>query len=66
MAGLTTLMPALSARAEDRIKICKFGADNQKLSGEARKSFITKCMATAEPPAAAAAAPAAGRPDYKY
>jgi hypothetical protein len=68
LAGLITLMPALSASAEDRIKICRFGADNQKLSGEARKSFITKCMATAEPPAAAAAAaaPSTGRPDYKY
>jgi hypothetical protein len=65
VAGLTTLVPPLSANAEERIKICRFGADNQKLSGEARKSFITKCMATAEQPAAAAAAPT-GRPDYKY
>ena len=67
VAGLATLMPVLSAGAEDRMKICQFGAENQKLRGEARKSFITKCMATAEAPAAAAAAaPPTGRPDYKY
>jgi hypothetical protein len=67
VAGL--IVPALSASADDRMKICRFGADNQKLSGEARKSFITKCMATADQPApsaAAAAAPSTGRPDYKY
>lgn len=37
--------PASAITPEQRMETCKFGADNQKLTGAARKSFIAKCMA---------------------
>jgi hypothetical protein len=37
--------PASAITPEQKMETCKFGADNQKLTGAARKSFIAKCMA---------------------
>jgi hypothetical protein len=31
--------------AKEKKATCEFGAESQKLSGVARKSFMTKCMA---------------------
>ena len=31
--------------AKDKKATCEFGADDQKLKGNERKSFMTKCMA---------------------
>jgi hypothetical protein len=31
--------------AKEKKATCEFGAESQKLSGAARKSFMTKCMA---------------------
>ena len=37
--------PAFAITPEQKMETCKFGADNQKLTGAARKTFIAKCMA---------------------
>jgi hypothetical protein len=42
--------PSLAVSAKDKMATCKFGADDQKLNGAARKSFITKCMANKNDP----------------
>ena len=42
---------ALALTAKEKMATCKFGADDQKLVGEARKSFLTRCMANADVPA---------------
>jgi hypothetical protein len=42
--------PALAITAKQRMETCKFGADDQKLTGAARNAFIRKCMAPGEPP----------------
>ena len=39
------------------METCKFGADDQKLTGAARKSFLSKCMANADSPRGRAAVP---------
>jgi psiF repeat len=38
------LTPALALTAKQKMETCKFGADDQKLAGAARKAFMTKCM----------------------
>jgi psiF repeat-containing protein len=42
--------PALAVTAKEKMETCKFGADDQKLAGTARKSFMTKCMANSDAP----------------
>jgi len=42
--------PALAVTAKEKAATCKFGADDQKLAGAARKSFLAKCMANADAP----------------
>lgn len=37
--------PANAATKEQKMETCKFGADDQKLAGAKRKSFIANCMA---------------------
>jgi psiF repeat len=46
--------PASAITPEQKMETCKFGADDQKLAGAARKLFISKCMANEKekPPAA--------------
>jgi psiF repeat len=53
---LVLATPAAAATANDKMETCKFGADHQKLTGEARKKFLTKCMAEAPAPPASAKA----------
>ena len=55
VAILVSVMPAAALTEAEKMETCKFGADHQKLAGEARKKFLAKCMANA--PAAPAAAP---------
>jgi psiF repeat len=54
-AGLFALLvlatPALAITAQQKMATCKFGADNQKLTGTARKTFIARCMANDDAPA---------------
>jgi hypothetical protein len=57
--------PSFAISQNDKMVTCKFGADDQKLLGAARASFLKKCMANRDdprgpPPGAASAAPAAG------
>ena len=42
--------PAFAATSQQKMETCKFGADDQKLQGAARKSFMTKCMANKDSP----------------
>jgi len=46
---------ALALTQQQKLETCTFGADNQKLTGEARKTFMTRCMATEDRPASRAA-----------
>jgi hypothetical protein len=41
---------ALAATQQQKMETCKFGADNQKLTGAARKSFMANCMANRDSP----------------
>ena len=47
--GLIALMPlhspVLAVTAKQKQETCKFGADDQKLTGAARKKFMANCMA---------------------
>jgi len=47
MAGTN---PALALTSKQKMETCKFGADNQKLTGAARKSFMAKCMSDQDSP----------------
>ena len=49
--GLMSLLPLLllaspasAATKEQKMETCKFGADDQKLEGAKRKTFMAKCM----------------------
>jgi psiF repeat len=55
LAVLVSATPAAALTAAEKMETCKFGADHQKLAGEARKKFLTKCMAEVAPAPAAAA-----------
>jgi hypothetical protein len=50
-ALLVLATPAFAVTTQQKMAICKFGADNQKLSGPARKKFLTRCMANEDAPA---------------
>ena len=39
-----------AATAKQKMETCKFGADDQKLQGAARKKFMAKCMANSDSP----------------
>lgn len=66
-AMLAVMLPAPQSYAlttKDKMATCKFGADDQKLTGAARNVFIKKCMANKDDPRGPATgmAPAAGAP----
>ena len=42
--------PCFAVDAKQKMATCKFGADHQKLTGAARKKFLSRCMAD-DPPA---------------
>ena len=42
--------PAFAVSAKDKMATCKFGADDQRLQGPARNSFMKKCMANRDDP----------------
>ena len=54
MAGLIApfllAAPAFAVTPKQKLETCTFGADDQKLKGAARKSFMTKCMSNANAP----------------
>lgn len=43
--------PARAVTAKEKMETCKFGAQDQKLSGSEEKAFIRKCMAAGDGPA---------------
>jgi len=52
-AMLTVLLPtapSLAVTKKEKMATCKFGADDQKLRGPARKSFMAKCMSNKDDP----------------
>ena len=60
-AGLAASMlltpPAFAATSKDKQETCKFGADDQKLAGAARKNFLAKCMSNKDSPRGKTVAP---------
>ena len=42
--------PALALTTKQKMETCKFGADDQKLTGAARKKFLSNCMANRDSP----------------
>jgi psiF repeat len=42
--------PSYAVTSKDKMSICKFGADDQKLTGPARSKFIKKCMSETDEP----------------
>jgi hypothetical protein len=57
--------PASAATKEQKMETCKFGADDQKLEGAKRKTFIANCMSNRNDkrgPVVAAKKPAAKKP----
>ncbi|MDQ2953346.1 MAG: PsiF family protein [Pseudomonadota bacterium] len=51
--GFTLLLlgastPVHALEPQEKMTTCNFGADDQKLKGAKRKSFMTKCMADAD------------------
>jgi len=65
---LLVVNPAAAVTAKQKMETCKFGADDQKLTGAKRQAFISKCMANRNDPrgpatgAKAATKPAAAKP----
>jgi len=60
-AALAIMLPSpqsLALTAKDKMATCKFGADDQRLQGKARSTFIKKCMANKDDPRG----PAVGAP----
>ncbi len=55
VAGLLAVLalgaPASAITAKQKMETCKFGVDDQKLTGAARKKFLSRCMANTDAPA---------------
>jgi hypothetical protein len=49
--------PVFAITKQQKLETCTFGADDQKLTGQARKTFMTRCMANEDRPAGPAAPP---------
>ena len=47
---LSASTPALALTPQEKMTTCNFGADDQKLAGAKRKSFMSRCMADADAP----------------
>jgi hypothetical protein len=56
--------PSFAVSQKDKMATCKFGADDQKLLGAARATFLKRCMANRDDPRGPApgAAPAGTTP----
>ena len=52
-AGLAVFLfnvPAFAATSQEKQETCNFGADDQKLTGAKRKTFMAKCMSNKDSP----------------
>lgn len=56
-AVLLHVTPTLAATPQEKLDTCNFGADEKKLTGAARKSFIDRCTADRDLPRGKATAP---------
>jgi hypothetical protein len=54
--------PSFAVTAKEKMVTCKFGADDQKLDGAARSSFMKKCMSNKDDPRGPAPGAAPGAP----
>ena len=45
VVAITAAAPAVALTTKQKSETCTFGANDQKLAGAARKSFMSKCMA---------------------
>jgi len=54
LAIMLVPVPSLAVTAKDKMATCKFGADDQKLTGKARAAFMKKCMSNKDEPRGAA------------
>jgi len=64
-AALITFLPAgpcFAVDANQKMATCKFGADHQRLQGEARDAFLKKCMEDRDDPRGPAPAGAVTAP----
>jgi hypothetical protein len=52
-AGLLLATPSHAITAKEKMVTCKFGADDQKLTGKARNTFLARCMSNSDGPARA-------------
>jgi hypothetical protein len=58
--------PSFAVTAQQKMATCKFGADDQKLEGKARGTFMKKCLSNKnDPRGPAAASGAAAMPPPK-
>jgi hypothetical protein len=57
LAPFLLAVPAFAATPQQKMETCKFGADDKKLTGAARKSFMSKCMSNADSPRGTPAMP---------
>jgi hypothetical protein len=57
LAVLLASVPSYAVTSKDKSATCKFGADDQKLTGAARSKFIKKCMSNKDEPRGAPMAP---------
>jgi hypothetical protein len=66
LIGLLPLLllatPASALTAKQKMETCKFGANDQKLTGAKRKTFITRCMANEKAKPKKAKKPMAKKP----
>lgn len=49
-ALIAQTVPGTAATSQQKMETCTFGADSQKLTGAARKSFMAKCMSDKDSP----------------
>jgi hypothetical protein len=56
-AAFLFIGPTLAVPSKQKIETCKFGADDQKLTGAARKAFMSKCLSDADSPRGRQAVP---------
>jgi hypothetical protein len=55
LATMLQSTQSVAVTVENKAATCKFGADYQKLQGEAREVFLKKCMADEDEPRGPAA-----------
>jgi hypothetical protein len=51
LAAVLANASAFALTKQQKLETCTFGADDQKLTGQARKTFLARCMADEDRPA---------------